>query len=413
MKKVFKVMFWTLLLVALSLVPAGSDMASAKEFKDVPKKHPNYAAIQEMQKAGFINGYPDGNFRPNEPVSRKHVAVLLDKVLKFPQPTTANSVFADVPKSHPYYAPIMKLYDKGIVSGSNGKFNPESSLTRIQMAKMLDLAFEFNMTEHAGFHDLLVTHWGYVHANALFSQGVTKGDQGFFKPNENVTRAHYAEFLNRAMAAHAAKPGGDLLDKEGALDKLNRLTSSVERVFLVSEDTRQPFNQARPEFLQYATPRYVDEVIARVYRGEFDYLQYVHNHLHAEVKLRFDFHQPDVDVLHVETIQFRNLNDDTGGFVHAAFTREAGKWRISDYDVDFPGTNNFGLTVDEAKFAIEDEYRRHGFQNVQVKYVSKKQVKGSDYSTHMPYTFDQYTFTVDSNIGRDTITFHADSGLMY
>ena len=413
MKKMFKVVLWTLLLLALSFVHVGSNEASAKEFKDVPKKHPNYTAIQEMQKAGFINGYPDGNFRPSEPVSRKHVAVLLDKALKLPQPSTTQAVFTDVPKSHAYYAPIMKLYDKGIVSGSNGKFNPEASVTRIQMAKMLDLAFEFNMTEHAGFYDLIVTHWGYVHANALFSQGVTKGDHGHFKPNDKVTRAHYAEFLNRAMAAHAAQPGGAQMNKDDALDKLNRLTSSVERIFLLSEENNQTFNQVRPEFLQYATPRYVDDVIAKVYRGEFDYLQYVNRPLHAEVQLRFDFSQPNADVLHVETIQFRNRNDDSGGFVHAAFTREAGKWRITDYDVDYPGTNNFQLTVEEAKFAIEEEYRRHGFQNVKVKYVSKTQVTAQDYSTHEPYTFDKYKFTVDSNMGHDTITFHADGGLMY
>lgn len=411
MKKLLKIVSWTLLLVTLSFVHVGTGATSAKEFKDVSKTHPNYAAIQMMQQAGFINGYPDGTFRPSEPVSRKHVAVLLDKAMKFPVPQISTAVFADVPKSHPYYAPIMKLHSQGIVSGSNGKFNPEASVTRIQMAKMLDLAFDFNMTEHAGFHDLLVTHWGYVHANALFSQGVTKGDNGFFKPNDQVTRAHYAEFLNRAIIARASQPNDGKMTGDAALDKLHRLTSSIERIFIASEEKNQTFNQVRAEYLQYATPRYVDDVIAKVYRGESDYLPYVHHPLHAEVDLRFDFAQPDPDVLHVETIQFRNPHDDTGGFVHASFTKEAGKWRISDYDVDYPGTHNFELTVDEAKYAIEEEYRRHGFRNVVVKYVSTKQVPAEDYSSHHKYTFDQYTFTVDSNIGHDTITFNADSGL--
>lgn len=413
MKKMFKIVLWTLLLVALSFVHVGSNEVSAKEFKDVPKKHPNYAAIQEMQKSGFISGYPDGNFRPNEPVSRKHVAVLLDRALKFPQPPTAQVVFKDVPKSHAYYTPIMKLYNQGIVSGSNGKFNPEASVTRIQMAKMLDLAFEFNMIEHAGFYDLLVTHWGYVHANALFSHGVTKGDNGHFKPNDKVTRAHYAEFLNRAIHAHAAQPSGDQMNKDRALNQLNRLTSSVERIFLLSEENNQTFEQVRPELLQYATAGYVDGMIAKVYRGEYDYLQYVNNALHAEVQLRFDFSQPDKNTLHVETIQFRNINDDTGGFVHAVFTKQAGQWKIADYTVEFPGTKNFQLTVDEAKFAIEDEYRRHGFQNVRVQYVSKTQMTGSDYSTHAKYQFDQYQFIVDSNIGRDQLKFNSDSGLIH
>ncbi|PIC62624.1 hypothetical protein CSV79_16075 [Sporosarcina sp. P13] len=413
MKKIFKVVLWTLLLLVLSFVPMGFDEVLAKEFKDVSKKHPNYVAIQEMQKAGFINGYPDGSFRPQEPVSRKHVAVLLDKVLKFPQPSTQGVVFSDVPKNHAYYTPIMKLYDQGIVGGSDGKFNPESSLTRIQMAKMLDLAFEFNMTKHAGFYDLIVTHWGYVHANALFANDVTKGDRGQFKPNEKVTRAHYAEFLYRAIQAHNAQPSGDQLVKNRALDKLFRLTSSIERIFRLSEDNNQTFNQVRPEFLQYATARYVDDVIAKVYSGEFDYLPYVDDILHTEVKLRLDYSQPDPDVLHVSTIQFRNVHDDKGGFVNAVFINDSGQWKISSYDVEFPGTKNFQLTMDEAKFAIEDEYDRYGFENVRVTYVSKKQVTGEDYSTHKKYTFDQYKFMVDSDFGRHYMTFNSDSGLIY
>lgn len=413
MKKIFEGMLWTLLLLVLSFVAFGSSEVSAKEFTDVSKKHPNYVAIQEMQKAGFISGYPDGSFRPNEPVSRKHVAVLLDKALNFSKPSTTSAVFVDVPKSHAYYIPIMKLYNEGIVSGSNGKFNPEASVTRIQMAKMLDLAFEFPMTKHAGFYDLLVTHWGYVHANALFANGVASGDNGHFKPNEKVTRAHYAAFLYRSMQVHAAERSGDRLTKNQALDKLHRLTSSIERVFLLAEENNQSFREVRPDFLQYATAAYVDEEIAPVFKGEFDYLQYVHHPLHAEVQLRFDFSQPAKDIVHVSTIQFRTMHDDTGGFVHAVFIKDSGQWKISLYDVDYPGTKNFQLTVDEAKFAIEDEYRRHGFTNVRVAFVSKKQVTSEDYATHALYTFDQYKFTVDSHLGRDQLTFHADSGLMY
>ncbi|AXH99108.1 S-layer homology domain-containing protein [Sporosarcina sp. PTS2304] len=412
MKEVVKVALWTLLLLGLSFVYMESGVVSAKEFKDVSTKHPNYKAIQEMQKAGFISGYPDGSFRPQEPVSRKHVAVLLDKALKFPQPTTQRAVFSDVPKSHAYYAPIMKLYDQGIVSGANGKFNPESSLTRIQMAKMLDLAFDFNMTEHAGFSDLLVTHWGYVHANALYANHVASGDRGQFKPNEKVTRAHYAEFLYRAMQANTAQPTGDALVKKEALDKLFRLTSLIERTFHLSEENHQTFNQVRSEFLHYATPRYVDEIIGGVYRGEFDYLPYVNDTLHTEVKLRLEYSKPDPDVLHVSTIQFRNLHDDKGGFVHAVFIKDAGQWKISSYDVEFPGTKNFQLTVDEAKFAIQDDYDRHGFQNVRITYVSKSQVTGEDYMTHEKYTFDKYKFMIDSHLGLHYVTINSDSGLI-
>ncbi|EGQ26796.1 hypothetical protein HMPREF9372_1187 [Sporosarcina newyorkensis 2681] len=145
MKKIVSIFSLTTLLLLASFILVGTNQASAKEFKDVPKSHPNYEAIQAMQKAGYIGGYPDGTFRPSENISRKHVAQLLEKAVKLPALTSSKVIYKDVPKNHPYYTPIMKLSQAGIVGGSNGKFNPNSTITRIQMAKVLDLAFDLYM----------------------------------------------------------------------------------------------------------------------------------------------------------------------------------------------------------------------------------------------------------------------------
>lgn len=167
-------------------------------FTDVAKGSAYYSIIHEMRDKGVINGYEDGTFKPLQEVSRKHVAVLLARALPL-KPIRAGKEFSDVPKTHPYHAEIQKMYRAGIVDGSQGKFNPDQPLSRVQMAKILDLAFNLDTKKTFKFPDVASDHWGNQHVQALYSNGITTGDNGLFKPNAPVTRQHYAVFLHRAL----------------------------------------------------------------------------------------------------------------------------------------------------------------------------------------------------------------------
>lgn len=48
---------------------------------DVPKTHTAYNALERLSKLGIINGYEDNTYRPNEPVTRAHIAVIIDRAL--------------------------------------------------------------------------------------------------------------------------------------------------------------------------------------------------------------------------------------------------------------------------------------------------------------------------------------------
>ncbi len=51
-------------------------------FKDVPNGHWAKGSIERLAKLGLIKGDEKGNFRPDQPITRAEVAVLLDRVLK-------------------------------------------------------------------------------------------------------------------------------------------------------------------------------------------------------------------------------------------------------------------------------------------------------------------------------------------
>ncbi|EMT38023.1 N-acetylmuramoyl-L-alanine amidase [Thermoanaerobacter thermohydrosulfuricus WC1] len=51
-------------------------------FKDVPESHWAAASIERLAKMGLIRGDGNGNFRPDQPITRAEVVALLDRVLK-------------------------------------------------------------------------------------------------------------------------------------------------------------------------------------------------------------------------------------------------------------------------------------------------------------------------------------------
>lgn len=174
-------------------------------FSDVPTTHSYYSVIMEMKKQGLINGYNDGTFRPTESIKRSHVAALLTRSVEL-KPIREAVEFSDVPTSHPYHDEIQQLYRAGIVDGVNGQFNPNGNLTRIQMAKMLTLAFDLKVKSDISFPDVPESHWGSEYVKALYSNGVTTGNGGLFNPSEIVSRQHYALFLLRALNANSYEP---------------------------------------------------------------------------------------------------------------------------------------------------------------------------------------------------------------
>lgn len=161
----------------------------AHAFQDVPQTHVNYNEIMAMKKEGIINGYLDGTFKPEQIISRQHVARLLSHVLPL-EPIRSATTFTDVPTNHPYYNDIQRLYRAGIIDGFEGKFNPTGALTHAQIAKILCLAFQFELVEGKG------THWSKDYAATLYAQGIMTGD---WNREQTVTRAHYAVWLYRAL----------------------------------------------------------------------------------------------------------------------------------------------------------------------------------------------------------------------
>ncbi|WP_083448652.1 InlB B-repeat-containing protein [Lysinibacillus macroides] len=166
-------------------------------FSDI-ERHWAKEMIEELATEGIIQGFEDGTFRPNESISRMHVAALLTRAFSFEQVREGND-FKDVSPTHPYYKAIMALQQAGIVDGTNGAFLPNERMTRAQLAKVLVGLMGRTPEGISSFADVDQKHWSAGYIAVLEQEGIALGDNGKFRPNDPVTRAQFITFLYRVI----------------------------------------------------------------------------------------------------------------------------------------------------------------------------------------------------------------------
>ena len=123
--------------------------ATGTVFGDVPAN--SFAAdwIEQLVAEGITSGCGNGNYCPNSTVTRAQIAVFLLRAKHgsgYTPPVAAGTVFTDVPANAFAAAWIEQLVAEGITSGcGNGIFCPNNSVTRAQMAVFLQRTFNLPM----------------------------------------------------------------------------------------------------------------------------------------------------------------------------------------------------------------------------------------------------------------------------
>ncbi len=108
-------------------------------FDDVGTNHVHRAGIGAAAGAGVARGYPDGTFRPDDAVTRGQMASF---VVRAQGLTEQSATFTDVPLTHPHAGAIGAVARAGIAEGfGDGTFRPNTPITRGQMACFLVRAF--------------------------------------------------------------------------------------------------------------------------------------------------------------------------------------------------------------------------------------------------------------------------------
>lgn len=164
-------------------------------FSDVTVKNPYINEISSLTNLGIIHGYEDGTFQPKNNITRKQVFTMLNRDHDLTlQPIRNMTTFEDIKANSSSYKLIKPFYEAGIIDGSNGKMNLSSALTRAQLAKILVNAYNLKLKDTTiAFKDTPNNNYVQI----LASNGITTGSNGYFMPNQPVTREHFSVFLHR------------------------------------------------------------------------------------------------------------------------------------------------------------------------------------------------------------------------
>ncbi|MGP3610594.1 S-layer homology domain-containing protein [Anoxybacteroides rupiense] len=195
---------------ALVATAVGPVVASAASFSDVNPNDSHAANIEKLVEKGYIKGYEDGTFKPYNNVTRGQVAKIFARILKdngFQVPADKKA-FDDVPvdaKDQELVEAAAIVKAAGVMTGNEGKLNPNQTMTRQQMAKVLVEAFD--LTKPADFTSKITDldkadEWARDYIKTLEANGVTVVTE--YNPKGTVTRAAFASFVVRALDAQEA-----------------------------------------------------------------------------------------------------------------------------------------------------------------------------------------------------------------
>ena len=186
---------------------AAQPEADGVSFSDVAEDAWYAPYVAHLARLGITTGYPDGTFRPDQPVTRAQMAVFLVRALNLEPVENPAGRFTDIPPNAWYAPHVERIAELRITMGCNASgtnYCPRNPVTRSQMALFLAQAFQLPAAdvEEPTFEDADADHYAYEAIEAIKAANITVGcktDPPWYCGPRSVTRAHMAAFLSRAL----------------------------------------------------------------------------------------------------------------------------------------------------------------------------------------------------------------------
>ncbi|WP_126937956.1 S-layer homology domain-containing protein [Veillonella sp. CHU740] len=185
-------------------------------FTDVPPQFWAYNSITKMTKEGFMSGYKNGTFKPNDPLSREEAASLFSKMIGEPPSIMLASSFTDITSDRWSSLAIESVARANIISGYGDKtYRPEQYMSRQEFAVVADkyLHYQGYRTEDPTALDNIhfsdqkfIAPWAQSSVRELALFGfINYSTTGLFNPEKYVTRSEAAEITYRMLYSKAAE----------------------------------------------------------------------------------------------------------------------------------------------------------------------------------------------------------------
>ena len=171
----------------------------------IPEPDDSPVGLNTEDHVAYIIGYEDGTVRPGANITRAEVATIFFRLLTDETRESywsQSSGFTDVASGAWYNNAVSTLTRAGILDGyEDGSFRPNASITRAEFTKIAVSFFKHAGGASANpFNDVPDSAWYAEFVKAAAELGLIDGyEDGTFRPNAPITRAEACTIVNRTL----------------------------------------------------------------------------------------------------------------------------------------------------------------------------------------------------------------------
>ena len=157
------------------------------------------AQSSEIHKS-YISGYDDNTFRPDGNITRAETAAILYRVLTNTKSGESIS-FSDIKESAWYYESVTAMSKAGIINGyTDGTFRPDNQITRAEFVTMIMQNKELSEFDTIPFTDVKSDLWSAKYIYSAYKAKYIDGyEDNTFKPDNPITRAEAVKIINSIL----------------------------------------------------------------------------------------------------------------------------------------------------------------------------------------------------------------------
>lgn len=181
--------------------PESTPNPTEKTFTDIDG-HWAQEDILNLSKKGIINGFDDQTFRPQNQATRAEFVTMIVRAFNLTSDNKDN-VYRDVADSDWFADTIGTATALGIVNGNEGNFNPNESITRQDAAVIIERVLKntgnLSDGEYVFNDDSSISDYAVDAVRHLGGIGIMQGDGGRFRPTDSITRAEIARLIANCL----------------------------------------------------------------------------------------------------------------------------------------------------------------------------------------------------------------------
>lgn len=189
--------------ILLGLTNFSTAAFAASGFPDVTVSHPNHSAILYLQEQGIVQGYEDGTFKPNQLVNRAEFLKIIIEGSDIESNIETETPFPDIDNAAWYAKYVRKAYSEGWINGyPDGTFKPEQTINKVEALKIIGEVQSWSLTKPSNdlaFTDLIPGAWYLAYVNYAKSHDYLEETGSILSPDQLMSRAKISEVIYRTL----------------------------------------------------------------------------------------------------------------------------------------------------------------------------------------------------------------------